>query len=124
VKAEAEALVTIGIRRIIHNNPQHTNEVAGYFRAVGGVFKQMSTTSSFTPDMLVGAINVATAGLQAGLPQDVLDVKDAVIGLFKLFYADRWNAELSPEKWPANVADVFWRAIHQALIDSSLPGVP
>lgn len=121
VKAALEVPVKGGIRRSILNSPQHSDEIANYFRSVGSVFCKMQTTAQFEPSTLIDELN------KFKIPQlenqIVADVKDAMVAIYRILYAQRFTAELSPEKWPYHVADFFCKAINTALIDAGKPGV-
>ena len=122
VKALLEPIGAGAVRRIITNSPQHSDEIAGYFRAVGSVFCQMSANNDFDPAYLIGAADAATAKFQANVPQEAIDVKNALVALYKVNFEGRFRAELPPDKWPKNVADVICVSIDQGLKDSGKPG--
>ena len=82
----------------------------------------MSATSQFDPAYLIGAADQATLPFQANVPAEAIDAKNGVIALYKIIYANRFNAELSPEKWPKNAADVICASIDQGLKDAGKPG--
>jgi hypothetical protein len=123
VKAAIEPLLSIGLRHVIVNSPQHAVATASYFRAIGQVFAQMRDSQTFDPLFLVAQVDALTVGQQAKLPPVALDAKNAIQALYKVFYGDRFHAELSPEKWPVHVADLLARAIDQALKDAGHPGI-
>lgn len=121
VKAALAVPIQGGIRRVLARSPQHSDEIAAYFRQIAGVFCKMRDTQKFTPEYLVDEINkLATPQISDPL---VLDVKDTAVALYKLFYASRGNAVLPPDQWPYHVADLICTAFNQALLDSGKPGV-
>jgi len=124
VTAAAQTLVTVSLRAVLANQSPGTRvKLGNYYRAVGSVFCQMEAEGKFSPDFLIGSLNNATAGLQSGLDQDVLAIKDGIIALYQGFYADRFNAELDPEKWPIFVARTMCASVNTALVDTGLPPV-
>lgn len=124
VKAALSPLITGPIRRVLAKNPQHAAEISTYIRSVGEVFCLMDSEKKFSPEFLVDQLSKLTAPAVAGLNDElILSARDGVIALYKINYADRFNAELPPDKWPAQVANLMCNAINQALIDSKQPGV-
>ena len=99
VKAAIEPLVAGGVRRVIANSPQHADDIASYFRNLGTVFCKMRDSGQFSPDYLVAEADKATAPLQAKVDQYAIDLKNGVLSLYRIFYADRLRAELPPDKW-------------------------
>lgn len=121
VKAALELPITGGIRRVINNSPNHSAEIGAYFAAVGRVFCSMQEQKAFDPLYLVGEINaIATPDIN---DETILDIKDSLISLYRIFYADRFRAELSPEKWPYHVADLMCQSIDTALLNTGQPGI-
>lgn len=116
-------VVSGGIRRIILNSPGHDQELCNYFRAVGSVFCEMSKNGEFSPIILVNAIDSATAELQTGIDPYAVDIKNATVAIYKIYYGDRFRAELPPDKWPKNVCDVICDAIDLALRDLGKTGI-
>lgn len=117
-----EPVFSAVLRRAIANSPQHAKEIGTYARAVGRVFCQMSANNNFTPTYLVDAANQATAGLQAGVDQTIIDAKNAVIAIYKIAYGDQLTWQLPNKVWPQAVASTICNSINQALQDSGQPG--
>lgn len=125
VKDALQAPIERAAARIIVNSPQHSAEIAKYFAAVGLVFCEMKDSGQFDPTTLL-------AGLDRALPANVgsdetfqylLDFKSAAAALYKQFWNDRFRAELPPDQWPYQVADLFCASIDQALKDAGQPGI-
>jgi hypothetical protein len=124
VKDALEPIVRIPVRRIIMNSPQHSAEIALYFRSIGGIFCKMAADKQFDPTTL-------TAALQGLIPpnslanedvQALLDFKVALEKLYKLYWNDKLRAELPPDGWLVAVCDYFCVAIDNGLKDAGQPG--
>jgi hypothetical protein len=112
------------VTRIIKNSPQHSAQIGNYFRAVGSVFCKMRDTGTFDSTFLIAELDKATAGLQSGLDPLAITAKNTAIGLYTVFYAQRTRAELPPDKFAWNLADLFCKAINTGLKDAGQPGTP
>jgi hypothetical protein len=110
------------LRRVIARSPQHAVQIGNYARAVGGVFCKMSARNNFTVTYLVDASNEATAGLQAGVDQDIIDIKNAVIAIYKVAASDHLTWQLPDNVWLRAVANTICNSINQALLDSGQIG--
>ncbi len=125
VKAVAESVSTLVLRRALQRFPTEADEIARYARAVGAVFCEMQATKKFNPESLEAGIAAITLPLitDETVAAYVADARDVLKLTYRVFYADRFDAELPPEKWPAVVADVFCNSIDRGLKDSGRPGV-
>lgn len=123
VKAAVEPILASGVRRVLANNPEHGDEIAGYMRSVGYVFLSASESGELGPEQIIEAADRATAGLQNGVDPAIIDGKNALIALYRILYGDRFKAELPPDKWPKHVADVIAQAVDQGLKDAGKPGL-
>ena len=121
VQAVVEPLLSSVIRRVIANSPQHSAEIASYVGAIGSVCCQMTANNNFTPTYLVDALEKATAGLQLGVDQDIIDAKNAVVAIYKIAYADQLTVSLGNGVWPRAVLGTLCDSVNQALSDSGLP---
>ena len=121
IQAVVEPLLSSAIRRVIANSPQHAAEIGNYVGAVGTVCCEMTASNNFAPTYLIDAINTATAGLQAGMDQDIIDGKNAVIAIYKIAFADQLTTSLGTNVWPQAVLGTLCDSINQALTDSGLP---
>lgn len=110
------------LRRAIANSPQHAEEIGMYARAVGSVFCKMDAANNFKPEYLIDAANTATAGLQVGVDQAIIDAKNAVIAVYKIAYSDQLTWQLPTNVWPRAVAGTLCNSINQALVDSGQAG--
>lgn len=124
VKDAVTPVVASVVRRVINNSPQHAEEISRYIRAVGSVFCAASASGQLSPVEVITALDAATADLQsAGVDDEIIDGKNLLISLYKINYGDRFKAELPPDKWPKNVADVICESIDRGLKDARQPGV-
>ena len=121
VQAVVEPLLSSVIRRVVANSPQHSVEIANYVGAVGGVCCQMTASNDFTPTYLIAALDKATAGLQTGVDQDIIDAKNAIVAIYKIAYSDQLTVSLGNGVWPRAVLGTLCDSVNQALSDSSLP---
>ncbi|HEU4344043.1 MAG TPA: hypothetical protein VFU31_21010 [Candidatus Binatia bacterium] len=122
VKAALQAPVQETITRIIRNSPEHSDQIANYFRSAGNVFCKMRDTSRFEPQFLIAELEKATEGLQQGLDPLAITAKNTIIALYVVFYSQRQSADLSPEKFLWNTSDLFCNAINTGLKDAGKPG--
>ena len=120
IQAVVEPLLSSVLRRVILNSPQHSAEIANYTRAVGAVCCQMTAGNNFTPTYLIDAINAATAGLQTGVDQDIIDGKNAIIAIYGIAYADKLTVSLGTNVWPRAVLGTLCDSINQALKDAGM----
>ncbi len=125
VKAVAETVSTMALRRALARFPQDSDEIAKYARAVGAVFCTMQSTKQFSPEVLEAAVAQLTLPLikDTDAQTYIADARDVMRLVYRQFWADRFSAELPPEQWPAVVADIFCNSIDQALRDSGRAGV-
>ena len=122
VKDSIQSPVQEAITRIIRNSPQHSDQIAGYFRAVGTVFCKMRDTGTFDSTFLLNEVDKATAGLQAGLDPLAITAKNTALALYTGFWGMRLRAELPADKFMWNVSDLFCKAIDVGLKDAGKPG--
>jgi len=126
VKDALQPLVRIPVRRIIMNSPQHSDEIAKYFRATGGVFCNMVIEKQFDPTTmtrLLQAVAVPANGISNSDVQALLDFKVALENLYRIYWNDRLRASLPPDGWMAAVSEFFCTAIGNGLIDAGKPGI-
>lgn len=109
-----EPVVASIVRRVVQNSPEHADQLGVYFRAVGTVFCTMKTNGNFSPTYLVDQLNT----LVVPNNQDIADAKNLIVALYKINYADRFQADLSPEKFPAFLADLLCSSIQLGLTDA------
>lgn len=121
VKAAIEPIAAGAIRRVIENSPQHADEIATYLRSVGRIFCAMETNGNFSAEFLITEADKLTAPLLKD--NYVVDIKNAILALYRINYADRFKAELPPDKWPRHVASLFCASIDRGLKDAGKPGV-
>lgn len=120
VKAALEPVAAGAIRRIIFNSPQHSDQIAEYFRSIGKIFCQMDASGEFSPETLIAEVDKLTAPLIGDVY--IIDIKNALLALYRINYADRFRAELPPDKWPRQIASLFCGAIDRGLKDAGKPG--
>lgn len=121
VKAAIHPVAAGAVRRVIQKHPAKAAEIADYFRSVGNIFCAMEANTNFTVAYLTAEVDrLVTPAISDSY---VIDVKNALVALYRINYADRYRAELSPERWPVHVASVFCHAIDTGLKDAGQPGV-
>lgn len=126
VKDAITPVAASAVRRVILNSPEHSDELAVYFRSLGSVFCAMSDTGEFSPVTLITAVDNATLPYQLQLQGDeqiAIDIKNAVVAVYKIYYGDRFKAELPPDSWVKNLADLLCDSINQGLKDAGKPGI-
>ncbi len=123
VKAALDPVLASVLRRVILNSPDHAVEIAGYARSVGRAFVQIQTSRTFSPADVIKVVNDLTTGLQAGLPGEVIDAKNAAIALYKILWNDKLMVSIPNGGWMDAVSSVFEEVINQALVDSGQPGL-
>lgn len=121
VKAAIEPIAAGAIRRVLQNSPQHSDQIAGYLRSIGGIFCAMETNGNFSAEYLITEADKLTAPLLKD--NYVVDIKNAILALYRINYADRFKAELPPDKWPRHVASLFCASIDRGLKDAGKPGI-
>lgn len=112
------------VSRIILNSPQHSNEIATYFRAVGTVFCKIHDTGVFDPTAVLSEIDRVTGPLQKNVDPIAITLKNAAFALYAIFYAQKHSAELPADRWPAHVAELLCKSIDGGLQDAGKAGVP
>lgn len=124
VKAALEVPIKDGIRRVLAKSPQHSDEIAKYIREFGIVFCGMRDSGKFDPQVLIDE------GAKIGFPlldkesQDIAAlIKDTGQSLYKIFWAERFQADLPADKFMFNVADFFCTSIDEGLKTAGKPGV-
>lgn len=122
VVAALKVPIQESVTRIIRNSPEHSDEIANYFRSIGNVACKMELTGLFTPEQLLTEIDKVTGPLQSKVPPLAITIKNTAVALFTIFYAERLRAELPPDKWPAHVAKLLCGAIDGGLKDAGKPG--
>jgi hypothetical protein len=123
VKAAFEPLLSSPVRRILLNSPKHAAETGTYFRGVAGVFCAMATSKQFTPEFLIAALDSLAAPKIGDRYQEVLDVKNALVAAYTIFYASRHRAELPETGYLLHISDFICSAINRALKDAGQEGV-
>lgn len=125
VKAVAEQVSRSALRRAVKRFPAQADQITAYARGVGAVFCDMQATKQFSPETLLAGIEtLAMPKIEDPDVQGyVQDARDVLVLAYRLAYADRFNAELDPNKWPAVVAEIFCTSIDQGLKDAGRPGV-
>jgi len=123
VKAAIEPVITGTIRRVLNRNPKHAVEIANYIREGGKVFCEMDATGKFDPLFLAGRLDALFVPQIGADLELLLTLKDSAIALYKINYAQRLTAELPPEEWPRQVANLFCNGIDRGLKSAGQPGV-
>lgn len=121
-KAAATVLVSSAVRRAIVKNP----DTAPIFETAANVFGSLKETGEFDPLLVAPALDkalVASGALDGLNPEDrqlALDVKNFLLTIYTINYADRLRADVSEQEFLLNLADVFATAVKQALTDANL----
>jgi hypothetical protein len=116
--------VTSGVfRKAIANSPQHADEIASYVRAVGSAFCSVQASGKFSPQNIIDAVDAATAGLQSGVDDTIINGKNGLIALYQILWNDKLTVTVPGNKWPAAVVQTICGSIDRALKDSGRPGV-
>jgi len=116
VKATLEPIISGGIRRAIQHSPNHADQIAGYLHSAANVFCSMDTNGNFSVEYLVTELDKIVAPALGD--SYIIDLKNAAIALYRVNYAERFRAELPPDRWPRQVASLFCAAINQGLKDA------
>lgn len=111
-------------RRVMaRQEPEEAAHVAHYVSALGALFCSMQETGNFSPDDLMDAANTATIGLQARLPAEVIDAKNALVALYVFAFNDTVSVQIEHDEWVGVASGVVCQALDQALVDSGQPGI-
>lgn len=115
------ALIKESITRAIQTAPfEYEEAVAHYFRQVGNAFCNMAVSGDFTH----AGISKAADDIPSPMIVDgyALDVKIMVLALYKVIYGDRLRSEIPPDRWLAQMSQVFCEAINAGLKDAGQTG--
>lgn len=122
-KALIEPVAAGALRRALQNSPEHAPKLAQYAASVAGVFCTMTLSNSFQPEFLIAEVDKFADPELAKIGDGYLvDIKNTAIGLYKVFYGDRFRAEVPPDQWLHLVCEFFCDAITQGLTDAGYPG--
>lgn len=111
------ALIKESVTRAIQTAPfEYEDTVAGYFRQVGNAFCNMATSGDFTH----AGISKTVDAIPSPMIVDgyALDVKLMVMALYKVIYGDRLRSEITPDRWLAQMSQVFCGAINEGVKDA------
>lgn len=122
VKAALQPVLSSIVTRVLENNRAHAAEIGGYFRAVGSIFCRMEATGQFSPDVLLAQANALGAPAIAGMDPAITDVKNALLSLYQIQWADRLNVDVSPDRWGGFLAALFCESIDTGLRDAGQAG--
>lgn len=123
VKDAVQPVLSSAVRRVLENNPTKKAEIAEYFKAVAAPFCVIGTTGVVDLTLLQASLESITAKYQGKVDPLAIDVKNSALSLFKVYYGDRFKAELPPDAWTRNIADLVCVSVDQGLKDAGLPGV-
>jgi len=115
-KAAIQPLTVGVIRRVIVRNPESTN----YFQAIADVFSDARDSGAWNPFVVTEALDArfGTLPMQEDWAQAVMDAKNALIGIYTIFYSDRWNVKMDPEKWVWHLTDAIATMINRGIIEA------
>jgi hypothetical protein len=124
VKVALELPIKDGIRRVLDRSPMHSVQIATYIREVGLIFCTMRDTQKFDPQILVdGAAKIAFPLMDKESRDIAALVQGTAVSLYKIFWIERFQAELPPDKFMFNVADLFCTSIDGGLKAAGKPGL-
>lgn len=124
LKAAVQGPVTTSLTIVLVNNTNDKN-LETYVRSLGGVFCQIKTDKNFDPTYVANQI----ANLELPKISDsntriiVTSVKDSLIALYKVFYAQNVNVKADPEGYLYNISDILCQSVDIALKNAGKPGV-
>lgn len=124
LKAAVQGPVTSALTIAFIKNPSETN-IQTYFRSVGGVFCDIKQTTNFNPSSVVLRINdIALPKIKDGdLRIVVTSVKDSLIALYTVFYAQKINVPAVESSYLYNISDVICGSVDTALKNAGKPGI-
>lgn len=108
-QAAIRAIVEPGVTRSIQIGGNDAEGIAYYFRSIRGVFCAMATNANFSAEHLIAEVDK----LPSPLAPDTyfLDVKASIVTAYKLAYADRNRADVSPLEWLSKISETFCSSI-------------
>jgi hypothetical protein len=118
-----QPLLSTVITRAIRNSPEHSAQIANYVRALGTAFYYVRSSQRFSPAEVLSAVDGATAGLQANVPQDIIDAKNAALSLYNVLLDDKLTVEVPANGWPMAIVNAFYNAIDIGLKDAGQNGI-
>lgn len=125
LQAALEPMVLAIDRAIRDADPPNSSEnVYHYFRQFGGIFCGMSTNGNFTPEYLVSQIPVSPLGQDPLVHSSyMLEVKEVIVGLYRIAYRDRIRAELPAVEWIVKIADTFCETVDRGIKKTGKQGI-
>jgi hypothetical protein len=113
VKAAIKPLVVAGVRRAII---AETNAIP-YLQTVAEVFANARDRGEINPAVVARALDARLSTLAGNEEwvQIVLDLKNATLALYEIFYAERHSLQMPEDKWMFHVADVIANSFTQAI---------
>lgn len=113
VKAGVQPAISLGIKKIIDNSPQHAPEIAAYIRSAGDIFCRMVVDQQFSPDVLITALDKLVA---PKIGNDELAVgKDLLVTLYRINYAGKFATPVDQQKWGGVVSQIMCDSIKAGL---------
>ena len=117
IKQVEEAIklpVAIAVERVVRKNP----DFYAYFEAVDNVVCKMEENKNFDPTYLVDQINLSTQHFIKN--EDVNLVKETVVTLYKIFYADRLKSDIPENSFLSSLTSVLCSSIKTGLSNSGI----
>lgn len=113
IKAALEVPVASAVKRVIQNSPQHSTELANYFKGVRDSFCAMKE-GQLTLDALIVQLNTLVPPTS---DPTVTDAKNLSVALLRI-WAARHPINLTPAQWLQHVSETACRAVGQGIIDA------
>jgi len=119
VKAMIEPFVIIGTRRALDETYDRNPAVLSYLQQSAEFVCKMRDEQKFAPEFLIDGLD---AGLieafgTGGVDPLILDLKTLIVGLYKVNYSNRFDAELNPQAFLIHALDVICNALSTATAD-------
>ena len=117
VRAAIKPVLSTAVAAVIQKHP----EARRPFSLMGVQLCSLRTTGTIDPKAIRDAVNAALLKSDAEIDPIIAGVGNLVISLFEINYADRLQADLSPEQFTWNLLDVLCDSIHQGVMLATLP---
>ena len=124
LKAAVQGPVTTTLTIVLVKN-KGDEDLANYFRSVGGVFCQVKTNKSFDPSYVVSEVaKIVIPNIKDDNTRIIaMVVKDSLLSLYKAFYSYKINIPALEQSYLYNISDVSCQSIDTALRNAGKPGI-
>lgn len=114
VKAAVEVPVASAVKRVILNSPQHSTNLANYFKGVRDIFCKMKTESQFDLNELLLQLDRLVPPIS---DPTVTDLKNLTVALLRIWSA-RHPVNIPANEWLWHVSDTICRSVGQGITDA------